>query len=143
MTNRSQTLLIPQTLDRVSVPTKLLTQVLWLLFRFDIVSRFRSFDSLRGWAVPCARRTSSLSSGTLCLTTAAVDLACTLYPKTAYCLQRSSVLCRLLRLHGIEAHVVIGVKQFPFRSHAWVELEGIPLGDSRRVKEAFVELDRW
>ena len=53
----------------------------------------------------------------------AVLLASCFHWKPVLCLQRSVCTVRLLRKHGIDAHVVIGYRPSPFFSHAWVEVE--------------------
>jgi len=54
----------------------------------------------------------------------AVLLATCFHWKPVLCLQRSVCTARLLRKHGIDAHVVIGYRSLPFFSHAWVEVGG-------------------
>ena len=50
------------------------------------------------------------------------------------CLERSLVAYRFLSRVGAEPHLVIGVsRDTPIRGHAWVRLDGEPLGD--RVDE--------
>lgn len=72
----------------------------------------------------------------------AMDLACIWYWRRALCLQRSAALTCLLRRHGIEGELVIGAQQMPFRSHAWVEVEGRVVNDKPYVGEVFAVLDR-
>ena len=72
----------------------------------------------------------------------AMDLACIWYWKQALCLQRSAALTCLLRRHGVTANLVIGVQQMPFRSHAWVEVEGRVFNDKSYVSEMFAVLDK-
>lgn len=51
-------------------------------------------------------------------------------PYRANCLHQSLALCHVLRQHGLPARLRIGVlpQVRPFQAHAWVELDGIPLG---------------
>ncbi len=72
----------------------------------------------------------------------AMDLACVFYPKQVLCLQRSSALTVLLRRHGIPAEMVIGAQLLPFRSHAWVEVEGVVVNDRPYVRDNYRQLDR-
>jgi Transglutaminase-like superfamily len=60
----------------------------------------------------------------------AVDLAACFYIKRVRCLQRSSVLVRLLRKHGINGLLVIAYRPTPFLMHAWAEVGGRIVGDS-------------
>lgn len=54
----------------------------------------------------------------------AVLLATCLYWKPVLCLQRSVCTARMLRKHGVNAHLVIGYRPAPFFAHAWVEVDG-------------------
>ena len=54
----------------------------------------------------------------------AVLVATCFYWKPVLCLQRAVCTVRLLRRHGIAAHLVIGYRPSPFFSHAWVEVDG-------------------
>lgn len=124
-----------------AVPMRLLFPALVLLLVYDLRSRFGGFRSLESWASPPISAEPSATAVTAMVD--AVDLACTWYPKTAPCLQRSAVLCRQLRQAGVGAVLVIGVQRFPFRSHAWVEVEGIPVNERARVREVYGVLDIW
>lgn len=73
---------------------------------------------------------------------AAVDLACIWYWKEVLCLQRAATTACLLKGNGISAELVIGAKQMPFRSHAWVEAGGRVVNDKPYVREIFGVLDR-
>ncbi len=73
---------------------------------------------------------------------AAVDCACGLYPRTTACLQRSIVLTRLLRRHGVAAILVLGAQHYPFFSHAWVEVDGRVVNDRAGVQIKYLELCR-
>lgn len=53
-----------------------------------------------------------------------VNRARMFYPKRAWCLQSAAVAVCLLRIGGIAAELVIGVRKVPFYAHAWVEVEG-------------------
>jgi hypothetical protein len=72
----------------------------------------------------------------------AVDIACVLYLKNVMCLQRSVATAMLLRRHGFPAVLVIGVRVLPFRSHAWVELNGQVVNDKSYVSTIYRELER-
>jgi hypothetical protein len=60
---------------------------------------------------------------------AAVVAAAALYPGRALCLEQSLVLYVLLRRRGQPAELRFGVRPYPFRAHAWVELNGVPLNE--------------
>jgi prolyl oligopeptidase len=72
----------------------------------------------------------------------AVNIACLLYFKRLLCLQRSTVTAIILRRHGFPAELVIGAQVLPFKSHAWVELNGRVFGDADYVSELYRELER-
>ena len=60
----------------------------------------------------------------------ALGTACCFYLKRVWCLQRSTVLVRLLRQQGVPAEVVVGYRPVPFASHSWVEYNGRTINDS-------------
>ena len=61
---------------------------------------------------------------------AAVDLACIWYWKEVLCLQRSAATVCLLKGSGVRALMVIGAQQMPFKTHAWVEVDGHIVNDT-------------
>jgi hypothetical protein len=71
----------------------------------------------------------------------ALDVACCFYPRRALCLQRSAVLVKILRAHGIPAHMVIGAQKLPFKAHAWVEVDGKIVNDRLASREKFLVLE--
>lgn len=72
----------------------------------------------------------------------AVDITCVLYFKQVQCLQRSAVMVRLLRDNGIPAELIIGVQQWPFRAHAWVEVAGQIVGDKPYISGMYEVIER-
>ena len=72
----------------------------------------------------------------------AVDMACIWYWKEALCLQRSSATACLLKTYGVQAQMVIGAQQMPFRAHAWVEVDGRVVNDKPYTPEMYGVLDR-
>jgi len=73
----------------------------------------------------------------------AVRAACVLYFKKNHCLQRAFVATRLLRRRGVDATLLIGSQPAPIRSHAWVEVDGVPV-INRTTHLAFYKIiDRW
>jgi hypothetical protein len=73
---------------------------------------------------------------------AAVDRARTYYFKRAWCLQRAAAAVCLLRLRGVPAEMVIGVRKIPFYAHAWGEVDGVVVGDAQSLKARFSEIAR-
>ncbi len=70
------------------------------------------------------------------------NLACALYLRRVHCLQRSVMLCALLRTHGFPAEMVIGARSLPFAGHAWVEVDGNIVGDSQEFITGLTILQR-
>jgi len=71
----------------------------------------------------------------------AVDTACVWYYKPVLCLGRSAVLVRMLRRRGLNARLIVGTTQVPFRAHAWVQIEERIVGDPGDVAVRFLVLD--
>jgi hypothetical protein len=67
----------------------------------------------------------------------AVDMACIWYWKEVLCLQRSAAATCLLKQFGVPAQMVIGVQQLPFKSHAWVEVDGKVATDKPYMREMY------
>ena len=119
----------------------LVVQALWELLRYDLVLAFIGFRGIHrefarshkaGGASPDVERQVHV----------AVACAATLYWKRVQCLQRASVLTRLLRRKGIAAMLVIGYQSRPFFGHAWSEVEGRVVGDSAAYGRRLQILDR-
>ena len=72
----------------------------------------------------------------------AVDIACIWYWKEALCLQRSAATTCLLKKHGVQALMVIGAQQMPFKAHAWVEVDGRVVNDKPYTQEMYAVVDR-
>jgi hypothetical protein len=70
-----------------------------------------------------------------------VRVAATYGPFRAKCLPRSLVLWALLRRHGFDPELKIGVRngERGFEAHAWVELEGVAL-DQHADDRSFIPL---
>lgn len=130
-------------LERPSLPPVrlgLLVRAFWALLAFDVKARLGGFAAVRGWVErPSVGRAGVISVAEVLN---AVERACAWYPKTAACLQRSAALTRLLTQGNIAAELVIGVQKFPFRSHAWVEVNGEVINDRPRVREVYKPIAR-
>ena len=72
----------------------------------------------------------------------AVDIACIWFWKEVLCLQRSAATACLLKRYGVQAQMVIGAQQMPFKAHAWVEVEGRVVNDKPHTPEMYAVLDR-
>jgi len=114
-----------------------------LLLYFEFVMRFRGFkgvhDAVRKHRIHPAIAGKGPPSDELCH---AVDLACAFYFKQVFCLQRSAATTVLLRWHGWDAEMVIGAQILPFRSHAWVEINGAVVNDKPYMLDIYQVLER-
>jgi hypothetical protein len=72
----------------------------------------------------------------------AVDYACVFYFKRVFCLQRSLATALLLRRHGWKAEMVLGVQTLPFKSHAWVEVDGVVVNDTPNISTRYSVLEQ-
>jgi len=71
------------------------------------------------------------------------DRSCVrLLPEEVLCLQRSVATTLLLRRSGVRAEMVIGAQLLPFRSHAWVEVDGAVVNDKPYMREIYQPLER-
>ncbi len=107
------------------------------LIAFDALLLVRNFATLhrvvRNWN-PSDRTVPSDATTRVC---DAVNYACSWYPKRALCLQRSSVTTCLLRSCGVRAEMVIGAQKLPFKSHAWVEVNGRAVNERTDVQSNY------
>ena len=112
------------------------------LMRVDLCLVYGDFASLykRVRACPVNKEAGSPASAEeVC---AAVDLACIWYWKQVLCLQRSAAAACLLKRRGINAVMVLGAQQMPFKAHAWVEVDGRVANDRPYVREMYAVLDQ-
>jgi hypothetical protein len=72
---------------------------------------------------------------------AAIDMACIWYWKEVLCLQRSAATASMLRDFGVRAEMIIGIQQVPFKSHAWVEVEGRVVSDKPYMREVYAVIE--
>lgn len=70
-------------------------------------------------------------------------LACTMRqasawsPLKAQCLEQSLLMLAILRSAGIDADLRFGVLMFPFRAHAWIEVDGHPVTDTTETLKLY------
>jgi hypothetical protein len=104
------------------------------LARFDLLHALIGFRAVIGTIppLPAADEPPATIEPTV---VQAVLLASCLYWKPVRCLQRSVCTTSLLRRRGVPARLVIGYRLAPFRSHAWVELDGRVVNDSPVYKQ--------
>jgi prolyl oligopeptidase len=106
----------------------------WLLLRTSRLIRQGQFRSALQLVekTPCRTPTRVLDPETV---SAVLDAAILFSPRRPTCLHRSVVLVLLLRRYGIAARLVIGARRAPFYAHAWVEVDGRPIGERKPVDE--------
>jgi hypothetical protein len=120
----------------------LLAKALFSLVAFDLL-RFSTdfaamYELVRHWpTAPGPPSTEAVNR--VCK---AVNYACVWYPKRVLCLQRSAVTTCLLRACGMPAQMVIGAQQFPFKAHAWTEVNDRPINERRDVTSSYQVWER-
>jgi len=62
-----------------------------------------------------------------------VALAAALLPIRARCLEQSLVAHVMLRRHGFDASLRLGVQPYGFAAHAWVEIDGRPVNERSEI----------
>jgi hypothetical protein len=113
-----------------------------LLLYFDLLSHFRGFKLLHQIVRNQRVQTTSSAGLTTAALCRAVDLASVFYFKQVFCLQRSAVATVLLRRRGWRAEMVIGAQMLPFKSHAWVEIDGNVVNDKPYMTDIYCVLER-
>ena len=70
-------------------------------------------------------------------------MAADVFPSFVNCLPRSLVITEMLQQCGVFAELRIGVRiaSSGLIAHAWVEVEGAPVNDSREVVDQFDAFD--
>jgi len=72
----------------------------------------------------------------------AMRYACVWYPTRVLCLQRSAVMTCVLRNCGVPAQMVIGAQKFPFKAHAWTEVNCRAINERRDVQNIYSTWER-
>src|SRR6266568_1961878 len=107
------------------------------LLAFDLLGLGQNFVRMhrfvRNWKL-ASRSASADAVDRVCH---GVNDACVWYPKRVLCLQRSAVTTCLLRSLGVSAHMVIGAQKFPFKAHAWTEVDGSAINERRDVQSKY------
>ena len=102
----------------------------------DLYLALGNFTKLHDKVRRCLVRKTAPDPGSIERICSAVDMAC-------IWLQRSAVTACLLKRRGIQAQMVIGAQQMPFKAHAWVEVEGSVVNDRPYTPEMYLVLDRF
>ncbi len=114
-----------------------------LLIRSTVLTRSGAFPKVHAMVtrqkIVCRGICPRVSMNLICH---AIDLASALYPFHVHCLQRSAATTVLLRRCGWKAELVIGAQILPFKSHAWVEVDGQVINDKPYMHEIYRVLER-
>jgi hypothetical protein len=113
------------------------TALFWLaaydLFRFgEDFARIHTF--VKTWLVSPGKAPTD----TVERACRAINYACAWYPKRVLCLQRSVATTCLLRSYGVDAKLVLGAQKFPFKAHAWTEVNGYAINERRDVRKIYL-----
>lgn len=107
-----------------------LTKVHWII-------KISGFYRLIKWI----QKTGNLKKSFICPTTDqmgelvnTLNRACSLYPKRTKCLEWASTLTLLALQRGWLCTLNIGAQNYPFLSHAWVEVDGKIIADKQILK---------
>ena len=121
---------------------RLLVESYLLLIWTGMAMRGRPLeDLLEKASAPPGRPSGDRTAGRARRICRSVDLACVFYPRRVFCLERSIATTLLLRRHGIIAELVLGARMLPFKSHAWVEVDGVPVNDKPYMREIYQVFD--
>jgi hypothetical protein len=100
------------------------------LLAYDVLLPRQQFAGVhrlvRDWPV----RRTEVTGDTIQSVCDAVNHALMWYPKRVMCLQRAAVTTCLLRNQGVPARMILGAQKYPFRAHAWVEVDGRPVNET-------------
>lgn len=108
----------------------LVLRALYELVRYDLIHGLRGFGPIRNGLIRQAATRTAVDADCERVVCDAVLLATCLYWKPVLCLQRSVCATRLLRARGVAARLIIGYREVPFFSHAWVEVDSRVVNDS-------------
>jgi hypothetical protein len=113
------------------------------LLEMDVLMRLGDLESIhRRVRKSATRSVAGRSKPAVEQVCHAVDLACVFYFKRVLCLQRSAATTVLLRRYGYSAELVIGAQIMPFKSHAWVEIDGAVVNDKPYMLDIYQVLER-
>jgi hypothetical protein len=127
---------------RYGNPRLLLWRAFLGLLTFDLFRFGRDFARVHGLVQSWRIAPISSPADTVELVCRAVNYACVWYPKRVLCLQRSAVTTCLLRSCGIQAQMALGAQKFPFKAHAWTEVEGRAINERRDVQNIYMVWER-
>jgi hypothetical protein len=112
------------------------------LLLFDCLRLDRNFARMHRLVRNWRTAPRVVSPDAVALVCRAVNYACVAYPKRMLCLQRSVVTTCLLRSCGLSAQLVIGAQKLPFKAHAWTEVNGCAVNETRNVQSIYQVWER-
>jgi hypothetical protein len=112
------------------------------LLTFDLLRFSRDFSKMHDFVRNWTLAPFSAPSDAIDQVCKAVNFACVWYPRRVLCLQRSAVLTCLLRSSGVAAQMVIGAQKFPFKAHAWTEVNNHAINERRDVQSIYLVWER-
>jgi hypothetical protein len=112
------------------------------LIQFDLYLARGNFNPLYEKVRSCSVEKMPTTASAIEQICAAVDMACIWYWKEVLCLQRSAATAYLLKRHGVQAEMMIGAQQMPFKAHAWVEVGGCVVNDKPYIREMYAVLEK-
>ena len=112
------------------------------LIQFDLYLVRGDFKALYEKVRSCPTQKAPAPANAVERICAAVDMACIWYWKEVLCLQRSAATACLLKRHGVQAEMMIGAQQMPFKAHAWVEVDDRVVNDKPYTREMYAVLDK-
>jgi len=104
--------------------------------------RFARVQALLGEVPSVWKIAPSQADDMITTTVIALGRASRLALMPVRCLDIASACTCLLRLRGLPADVVIGVRASPFAAHAWTELHGRVIGDLVSVTDSYAPINR-
>jgi hypothetical protein len=119
-------------------PKLLVMRLLFLVMHVDFILKRKGIDGVLAKIEkykhlhPIYKEPSQEQIATL---SAALDVACSLYPKKIFCLAWASTLVLAAIKQGLRCNLVIGVQSPPFYAHAWAEAQGAVIHDSPQIQE--------
>jgi hypothetical protein len=125
-----------------SLPRFLFWKALVSLFLYDVLGFGQNFPRINFFIKHFGVSQHLPSSETVTRVCQALNYACVWYPKRVLCLQRSAVLTCLLRSRGVTAQMVVGAQKFPFKAHAWTEVNGQSINERNDVQSTYLIWER-
>jgi hypothetical protein len=108
------------------------------LLAFDLLRFGENFSRMHEFVQNWTVAPGPITPDSVQRVTQALNWACVWYPKKVLCLQRSSVLTCLLRSCGVGAQMVMGAQKFPFKAHAWTEVDGRAINERKDVQSLYL-----